>query len=257
MTDLGPEGIDLVLYFMASEGTTLAVEETEISVTEDQPTPSKNSLKKAAKAEKFAALKIERRIREKEARKEKKRTRAEQISNGELLEDEEERKRQKKKPKLSFGGRVLVDLGFDDKMSDKVMFIILCCSDIEWLLQEIQSLTSQLAYTYSANRQASFPFDLLFSSLNGRTFTRLEGMSDAAYKRWVKTDWWEEDYEKLWTSASDPEEAERIKKTVVYLTADTQDELVDLRPEETYIIGGICDHNRYKVGVHSLPMTSV
>lgn len=36
--------------------------------------------------------------------------------------------------------------------------------------------------------------------------------------------------------------------TVVYLTADSEEDLSELKPEETYIIGGICDHNRYKVG---------
>lgn len=36
------------------------------------------------------------------------------------------------------------------------------------------------------------------------------------------------------------------KDTVVYLTADSSDELNELKEGETYIIGGICDHNRYK-----------
>jgi tRNA (guanine9-N1)-methyltransferase len=142
-------------------------------------------------------------------------------------------------------------------------------------------LTSQLAYTYSANRNASFPFTLLYTSLNGRTFTRLESMNDAGYKRWTNTEWWQEGYERLWlgpsstTSAVEPaptpaastseipvdsnlhppEPGQPVlsavtsadKQTVVYLTADSEDELTELKPEETYIIGGICDHNRYKV----------
>ena len=39
------------------------------------------------------------------------------------------------------------------------------------------------------------------------------------------------------------------QNTFVYLTADTENELTELKPNETYIIGGICDHNRYKVRV--------
>jgi len=61
-----------------------------------------------------------------------------------------------------------------------------------------------LAYTYSANRDACYPFSLLFTSLNGHTFTRLEGMSDAAYKRWVNTEWWHEGYERLWQAQGVP-----------------------------------------------------
>lgn len=154
-------------------------------------------------------------------------------------------------------------------------------------------MTSQLAYTYSANRKASQPFStLLFTSLNGKTHTRLESQCDAAYKRWNDTEWWSEGYEKLWapdeqssdthvaeavSNSTDPKvdasedaesadvlvsEGERkesqvnrlpakpqraARDTVVYLTADSTDELTELKEGETYIIGGICDHNRYKV----------
>lgn len=81
--------------------------------------PSKTALKKAAKVERFAALKVERRAREKEAKKVKKRQRAEKRAIGELDADDEQERR-KKKAKIEFGGRVVVDLGFDDKMSEKV-----------------------------------------------------------------------------------------------------------------------------------------
>ena len=145
------------------------------------------------------------------------------------------------------------------------------------------SLCSQLAYTYSANRQASFPFSLIYTSLNGQTFDRLESMGDAGYKRWINAKWWSEGYSRLWenedipqsdtesdplrptdrekedpslcattssvATQSNPRITRNItpKSTVVYLTADSEDELSELRPDETYIIGGICDHNRYKV----------
>ena len=141
--------------------------------------------------------------------------------------------------------------------------------------QEIKSLCSQLAYTYSANRNASYPFTLLYTSLNGRTMTRLESMNNAGYKRWTEAEWWTERYEHLWTLSERPvpgqapdmtctdeakapgstsslsnarAQAKSLQDTVVYLTADSEEELLELKPEETYIIGGICDHNRYKVG---------
>ncbi len=144
--------------------------------------------------------------------------------------------------------------------------------------QEVKSLTSQLAYTYSANRKAPHPFSsLLFTSLNDRTKARMDAQNNAAYKRWVSAEWWEEGYEKLWEGKEEVEpkeeavvESERqgvdsgdekprqprrrqpsraAQETVVYLTADSEDELTGLKEGETYIIGGIVDHNRYKVSV--------
>ncbi|KAG6850926.1 hypothetical protein H0H93_006752 [Arthromyces matolae] len=222
--------------------------------TDPQHSLSKNALKKAARAERYAANKLERRAKEKEAKKEKKRALAERRAAGDIDEGEE-KKRQKKRPRLHFGGKVVVDLGFDDMMSEK----------------EIISLCSQLAYTYSANRNAAFPFSLLYTSLNGRTLTRLEGQNDAGYTRWANTEWWSEGYERLWqdkessSSESSGQTSEGganedglstkdasagllhdIREKVVYLTADSDQELMELKPEETYIIGGICDHNRYK-----------
>ena len=106
-------------------------------------------------------------------------------------------------------------------------------------------------------------------------------MSNAAYKRWKDTEWWREGYENLWKNKSlgnvpnklDEVVAEestaeakqraqvKLKKTpqtagqdtVVYLTADSSEELSELKEGETYIIGGICDHNRYKVHLDSDP----
>lgn len=174
----------------------------------------------------------------------------------------------------------------------------------------MKSLTSQLAYTYSANRKAGQPFEhLLFTALSGRTQARLESMSNAAYKRWVDAEFWLEGYERLWiqsgianvsrveesprpseghtggvaeasaslgaylgdddtshqhgdTTKEDPEQQQAHnpshsrrpkppssapKDSVIYLTADSQDELMELEEGKTYIIGGIVDHNRYKV----------
>lgn len=158
-------------------------------------------------------------------------------------------------------------------------------------------MCSQLAYTYSVNRRAASPFTLIFTSLNGRTYERLEGLSNASYKRWSNALWHSEGYESLWMpdprgSTAEPQiplplklEAEAAKAPVgvvrpvqkddlvaaslmttggsdqklntarfpktsfIYLTADTEDELTEVKADETYIIGGICDHNRYKASI--------
>ena len=108
----------------------------------------------------------------------------------------------------------------------------------------------------------------------------MEEIGDAAYKRWNGTEWWHDSYERLWTGQStevvgpidiaspsegDQKETEADEATrepgvqaagkqqtaaqdsVIYLTADSSEELTELKEGETYIIGGICDHNRYKV----------
>lgn len=105
----------------------------------------------------------------------------------------------------------------------------------------------------------------------------------ATYQNWKGVEWWDSDYSELWTWTSLPdegtstsinEESEDVvrmqveveepeytcpvtnnirkrtttpKERVVYLTADSNHELEELSPEETYIIGGIVDKNRYKV----------
>ncbi|KAH9927300.1 guanine-1-methyltransferase-domain-containing protein [Fomitopsis serialis] len=273
---------------------------TEQPASEPAQPLSKNAQKRLAKAAHLAEQKKERRAAEKERRKEKKRILAEKRAAGELDEDEDARARKKRRmgagPKRPFKARVVVDLGFDDKMTDN----------------EVKSLTSQLAYTYSANRKAEQPFErLLFTSLDGRTYTRMEETNNAAYKRWVNAEWWTEGYQRLWeqpgaangessadeqsltsgegegtqTEVAQPLQADSEegatkgkgilagngaadgdseqqagcarsgregppssapKESVVYLTADSQDELAELKEGETYIIGGLCDHNRYK-----------
>lgn len=100
---------------------------TATSSTSDPPL-SKNAIKKAAKAERFAAYKLERRAKEKAKNKEKKAVRAAKRAAGELDEADLKSERQNKKPKTksSFGGRVVVDLGFDDKMTEKVSNLSNC-----------------------------------------------------------------------------------------------------------------------------------
>ena len=102
----------------------------------------------------------------------------------------------------------------------------------------------------------------------------------------MNTQWWSEGFEKLWGGKSPPptsvEPSEPVsshsksdepqapvvvvaemnlsapepspdpertpaQEKIVYLTADCDEELTELKQDETYIIGGIVDHNRYKV----------
>lgn len=83
-------------------------------------------------------------------------------------------------------------------------------------------------------------------------------MNDAGHRRWSRTEWWEEDYDRLWAEPQPPGDESKTRgcpalpqadrRNIVYLTADSSEELLELNEGEIYIIGGICDHNRYKVG---------
>ena len=119
-------------------------------------------------------------------------------------------------------------------------------------------MCSQLGYVYSANRRSTCPFSsVLFTSVNGRTLTRMESMNNAAYRRWTGTEWWQEGYERVWSGKEGDSGSDELKdvhrgswvkqQDVIYLTADSDEELMELKEDEMYIIGGICDHNRYKV----------
>ncbi|KAG8952636.1 tRNA (guanine(9)-N(1))-methyltransferase [Tulasnella sp. 424] len=246
-------------------------------VGQPQQPLSKNAQKRLAKEARRAEQKLVWRAREKEKRKQKKaekrKLQAEASAAGEDADDGQppaKRARVEHPKRIPFNARVVIDLAFDDKMTVK----------------EVNSLCSQLNHTHSANKKTARPIaDLLMTGLSGRTKERLDGMNDKAYLRWKGVDWWEEGYERLWegvprndagepggangSAAGDtdqdvkeqvapagpseppekgrqPKEHTAAKESVIYLTADSEYEVSELKEGETYIIGGIVDRNRYK-----------
>lgn len=116
---------------MSSNASTSALDEppTE-SPTPDTPLPlSKNAQKKAAKLAKYIAEKAARRAHEKQVKKVKKAAFSAKRDAGELDPDELEldeerkrvRKRMKKNGKDAWKGKIVIDLGFDDMMIEKVL----------------------------------------------------------------------------------------------------------------------------------------
>lgn len=112
----------------------------------------------------------------------------------------------------------------------------------------------------------------------------MDEMNNSGYSRWAATEWWDGEFDGLWGEdeshtepsdleaaphlnsresetihdtkpASTPRCAKAAQSSVVYLTADSSDVLEELKEGETYIIGGICDHNRYKVRFMATFMT--
>ena len=100
----------------SSEKSSISPENTSETVV-----LSKNAQKRALKMARREERKMEHRAKEKAAKKEKKRKRAERLAAGEQLSEDERQKRAKtNRAKEPFAARVVLDLGFDDKMSDKV-----------------------------------------------------------------------------------------------------------------------------------------
>ena len=83
----------------------------------EQQTLSKKAQKKAAKQVRLAELKLERRAREKAAKKEKKRLKREA---GEPIESDARKRARKEESGPPFMAKLVIDLGFDSLMTDKV-----------------------------------------------------------------------------------------------------------------------------------------
>lgn len=143
---------------------------------------------------------------------------------------------------------------------------------------------SQLGYLWNIQRTAAKPFrSLVFTHLDQRLGQNLENaIWSKADGRWKTTEWWDgKDLDELWREAGSeaaapapdvkanveadasrplpaglPEDAVSLVRAlpsrssadnVIYLTADSPNEVDALEEGATYVIGGIVDKNRYKV----------
>ncbi|ORY28623.1 guanine-1-methyltransferase-domain-containing protein [Naematelia encephala] len=193
-------------------------------------------------------------------------------------------------------GGVVVDLGFDDCMTD----------------QEIISMTTQLGRLYSSNRTASRSVaTVLHTSFSPNASPRLwEKMRKSNWEKWTRSSWWGLGLDELVKAFKDhpdhiqsdsftptdtkPSETDLMmnsstalntdrsaangkgnpsdligdgtdtdlllsnlshphlpspftsKYKLVYLSADSEEELTTLSEDEIYIIGGLVDRNRFK-----------
>ncbi|TYJ55914.1 hypothetical protein B9479_003437 [Cryptococcus floricola] len=247
---------------------------------------SKKAQKRAAKQAKMETLKPLKRAAEKERRRVRNAELHEGYAAGTLSEADKaiverrrqiERERKEAKKRLDKGeqgddwkGGVVVDLGFDELMAD----------------QEIASTAQQLGYLYSANRTAQHPFrTVIHTTFSPTASPRLWArMSSSNWDKWTRCHWWNEgldvlqgqlqgsvaqEGQKQETSLGAGGEADgntmlektmlsRLtgpnlppdlipgKHTLVYLSADAEEEITTLSEDEVYIIGGIVDRNRYK-----------
>ena len=69
----------------------------------------------------------------------------------------------------------------------------------------------------------------------------MNGLLKGVHERWTGTKFTESSLQALMDSR------EVNPETVVYLTADSPNELEELEPRKNYVIGALVDKNRYKV----------
>jgi tRNA (guanine9-N1)-methyltransferase len=218
---------------------------TGIELPEDgeaAPKISKNQLKKQRRLERWEAGREDRKLKRKEKIQEKK-----------------QRRREEGVTKPSRPPRhgptpgnvpitVVFDCDFEDLMFDN----------------ELKSLGLQLTRCYSDNRKAKYQAHLAISSFGGKLKERFDGILAKQYTSWKGVRFYSEDFvhaaersqelmkEKQHPSlpsalSEAPDSAEtEAEGEIVYLSSESDVTLDRLKPNSTYIIGGLVDKNRHK-----------
>lgn len=136
-------------------------------------------------------------------------------------------------------------------------------------------MNTQLNYCHSVNRKAELPLKLLYTSFGGNLRKRMDSIG-ANHENWKGVEWWENGYEGLYEALSagamegvEGEGADgnaqassskialghrkgeprstAAQSDIIYLTGDSPNILHTIDKGKTYVLGGIVDHNRYKL----------
>jgi len=124
--------------------------------------------------------------------------------------------------KLEKAPTVVIDFNFSDKLETK----------------EALGVTTQLQFLYSVNMHCQKPVNIVFSSLKEKT-PIMDGLKKAT-----------QNYLDSWvierTHVHFLQLYYKRPKDLIYLTADCEEDLEELKENEIYVIGGILDRNRLK-----------
>ncbi|KAJ4290993.1 tRNA (guanine(9)-N(1))-methyltransferase [Kalmusia sp. IMI 367209] len=224
---------------------------------ETAPKISKNQLKKQRRLERWESGREDRKIKRKEkikARKERRRQEwVEHRAEGSTSQAPPTRApRRGDPPGTQVPITVIFDCDFEEFMHE----------------HELKSLGLQITRSYSDNRKAPFRFHLGISSWGGKMRERFDGILAKQYTSWKGFQFCEEDFVKTselskeWmkgpsegsiVGALAKEQADQSEENdteeegeIVYLSAESDNTLERLKPNSTYIIGGLVDKNRHK-----------
>jgi tRNA (guanine9-N1)-methyltransferase len=230
----------------------------------EAPKISKNQLKKQRRLDKWEAGREGRKVKRKEKAKERKERKREAWKDEHADQDGNVPPMPPSRLPRHFAGNgtqvpitVIFDCDFEELMYD----------------HELKSLGLQITRCYSDNRKAKYRAHLALSSFNGKMKERFNGILAQQYTSWKGFQFFEQDFvavaekSKEWMKGpqggdvagaleqSQPENATDKDTTteddeeegeVVYLSAESENVLTHLKPNGTYIIGGLVDKNRHK-----------
>lgn len=228
------------------------------NVDDTAPKLSKNQLKKQRRWERWESGREDRKIKRKEkikARKDRRRAEWEEHrTEGSTSEPPPSRApRRGEPPGAQVPITIIFDCNFEEYMHDN----------------ELKSLGLQITRSYSDNRKAPYRFHLGISSWGGKMKDRFDGILAKQYKGWKGFHFCEEDFvktsemskdwmkgprggkiagalERTQTTPVNENVASEEESEIVYLSAESDNTLERLKPNSTYIIGGLVDKNRHK-----------
>lgn len=202
---------------------------------------SKNQLKKLKKKEEWEKVKRDIRKLKKDQKKERKLKEKElnpateeELNKPKIMVPSKKEREEENLEKIKKGIILIIDCGFDDLMNER----------------DLISLTRQIAFAYSENRKAERPFDYILYDVDEKLWDKLKINS---FEKWKgvklvkKGEYKSIDEYLLDYSIKRDFKIENFKKDdIIYLTADSENEINDLQENKAYIIGGIVDRNRFK-----------
>jgi tRNA (guanine9-N1)-methyltransferase len=225
-----------------------------------QPKISKNQLKKQRRLEQWEAGREDRKVKRKEKAKERKERKREAWKEENVDENGNVPKMPPSRLPRHFAGNgtqvpitVVFDCDFEDLMFD----------------HELKSLGLQITRCYSDNRKAQYRTHLALSSFGGKMKERFDGILAQQYTSWKGFRFFEEDFvavaekSKEWMTGAEggkvagalvqskEEEGQTLEVAneegeIIYLSSESDNVLTHLKPNSTYIIGGLVDKNRHK-----------
>ncbi|KAF2629920.1 hypothetical protein BU25DRAFT_408522 [Macroventuria anomochaeta] len=232
---------------------------------------SKNQLKKQRRHERWESGREDRKLKRKEKAKERKERRREAwAAEHQPDENGEIPKLPSNRPSRNTPGSgtqvpitVVFDCDWEDLMFDA----------------ELKSLGLQITRCYSDNRKAAFRTHLAISSWGGKMKERFEGILGNQHTSWKGFKFFEEDFVEVskksreWMTGprggvvagamksavnedggGEAEQAEDKPSDeegeIIYLSSESDNVLTTLKPNSTYIIGGLVDKNRHKGVCH-------